>query len=234
MDSARAGTGNLYGSCCDCLVPVRCVIDQHEVEIIPASARSNTSNDYTNRGGSSLDSTSRTAYGNSSYRHQQYQQLSQRAAAARSSTTPGLFFPPHQGSSSLGQAHEASSYRSAAPSELFSDNSRQVSWDSKAPRVPLINLRKIQHHEATLPGSPLDSERFAAAQQVGVPNEKGGDRCFFLDYSEAEGLESVPCKPPQRETLIWEQETPSEVPILPPRHSDSATILLRQEKPFPK
>lgn len=183
MDSGRSGTGGPCSNCCECLVPVRCVIDQHEVEIIPASARSSTSNEFTARGGSSLDSTSRTAYGNSSYRMQQRQQLSQRAAAL-GSTRNALFY---QGNSFLQQARDDISYRSAAPADIFSEASNQVSWDSKAPRVPLINLRKIQHHGSSLPSSPLDSERLSAVQESNYPRKKergsrGEAGCF--DYDE--------------------------------------------------
>ncbi|KAL8425284.1 hypothetical protein Efla_005848 [Eimeria flavescens] len=163
MDSGRGPTGNFCRKCCSCLVPVRCIIDQHEVEIIPASARSSTSNDYSVRGGSSFDSTSRTAYGSSSYRQHQHQQLSQRAAAVGSPRGTNVY-PLNHGPASGAAPAEMASYRSAAASDLFSDNSRLSSWDSRAPRVPLINLRKIQHHGAALPFSPIGGKRAGAVQ----------------------------------------------------------------------
>lgn len=163
MDSGRPDTARRHCacSCFDCLVPVRCIIDQHEVEIIPASARSTNSNEYSARGGSGADSASRAAYGSSSYRQQQLQQLSQRAAAV--DLTPrqgrgGLFAPSMQP-----PEQQPASYRSAAAASDIFCQSRQGSWDTKAPRVPLINLRKMQEHGATLPPSPADSERLLAA-----------------------------------------------------------------------
>lgn len=222
MDSGRSGSPGTCSCCCDCLVPVRCVIDQHEVEIIPASARTSTSNEYTTRGGSSLDSTSRTAYGSSSYRNQQHQQLSQRAAAVVSSRTSGLFYSAHRDLSSLGQAQEAVSYRSAAPSELFGD-SLQVSWDSKAPRVPLINLRKIQQHGSNLPCSPVDSERLAAVSQPDGFIRKEGGKCASGHLAINDGR-TVALDPPRSETVIWEQQTPSEV--LSDPHQDTEVVSL--------
>ncbi|KAL8275418.1 hypothetical protein Esti_000630 [Eimeria stiedai] len=164
MDTRMRPTESPCRKCCNCLVPVRCIIDQHEVEIIPASARSCMSNDYSVRGGSSFDSTSRTAYGSGSYRQYQHQQLSERAAGVDSSRGVSLFYPPNQGPTSVRGAPEIASYRSAGASDLFNGGSQQSSWDTKAPRVPLINLRKIQHHCATVPASPVDDSRAAEWQ----------------------------------------------------------------------
>ncbi|KAL8450292.1 hypothetical protein Emag_003315 [Eimeria magna] len=164
MDARMRPTESPCRKCCNCLVPVRCIIDQHEVEIIPASARSCTSNDYSVRGGSSFDSTSRTAYGSGSYRQCQHQQLSERVARLDSGRGVDLFYSANQGPSSVRGAPELASYRSAGASDLFSGGSRQSSWDTKAPRVPLINLRKIQHHCASLPASPAGDSRAAEWQ----------------------------------------------------------------------
>lgn len=165
MDSVRPETGRRHSlcSCFDCLVPVRCIIDQHEVEIIPASARSTTSNEYSARGALS------SGYNSSSYRQQQLHQLSQRAAAVDLSPRQGNLFsssinPPEQ------QQQQPASYRSAAAASDIFTQSRQASWDTKAPRVPLINLRKMQEHGAALSSSsPPDSERLLAAAAVYTP-----------------------------------------------------------------
>ncbi|CBZ52280.1 conserved hypothetical protein [Neospora caninum Liverpool] len=65
----------LCGCCCELCHPVRCVIDQHEVEIIPATYRSSSSMSSTAHGGhgsdtGSLPSTYRSACAPSSHRSQ--------------------------------------------------------------------------------------------------------------------------------------------------------------------
>ncbi|XP_026192039.1 uncharacterized protein LOC34621231 [Cyclospora cayetanensis] len=212
MDTSQVRDFEPCKDCCACFVPIRCIIDQHEVEIIPATARSSTSNEYSARGGPSVDSTSRTAYGSTSYRHHQYQQLSQRAAAAGGVSSPsGLFFGGHHGSTALSQADEPVSYRSATPSDLFIDGtSKQDSWDSKAPRVPLINLRKVQHHQATLPWSPCDSERLNVTQKTHEAMEEGGLSSRLPD--DADGpLSSTLFGPSQLEAMYCGQKTSSDI-----------------------
>ncbi|KAL8437947.1 hypothetical protein ACSSS7_000597 [Eimeria intestinalis] len=208
MDTRMGPAESPCRKCCNCLVPVRCIIDQHEVEIIPASARSCTSNDYSVQGGSSFDSTSRTAYGSGSYRQYQHQQLSERAARVDSSRGLDLLYPSNQGPASVRGAPEMASYRSAGASDLFSGGSRQSSWDTKAPRVPLINLRKVQHHCATFPDFLPDESRAVEWQsqklhQVTVSQKL--DTCRAV--KELQGKHS----------LLLAQETTSEVSsALPP------------------
>ncbi|KEP61952.1 UNVERIFIED_CONTAM: hypothetical protein HHA_204880 [Hammondia hammondi] len=67
--------GALCGCCCELCRPVRCVIDQHEVEIIPATYRSSSSASSVTRGldgsdAGSLPSTYRSSCARSSHRSQ--------------------------------------------------------------------------------------------------------------------------------------------------------------------
>ncbi|KAL8443645.1 hypothetical protein Emed_006663 [Eimeria media] len=219
MEARKGPAESPCRKCCSCLVPVRCIIDQHEVEIIPASARSCTSNDYSVRGGSSFDSTSRTAYGSGSYRQYQHQQLSERAARVDMGRGGDLFNPSNQGPASVrGGAAELASYRSAGASDLFNGGSRQSSWDTKAPRVPLINLRKIQHHGATLPVSPADEARAAAWQSPKLhkvtcshmAEPQDGDRLLLPQVATSEAFSAPPqeCEylPPEFTTFSLAQE----------------------------
>ncbi|CDI81362.1 hypothetical protein, conserved [Eimeria acervulina] len=171
--------------CCECLTPVRCVVDQHEVEIIPSSARSSSScsssrsnNGYSGRGAiSSPDSTVRTARFSSSsscLRQQRHSDgvataaaaAAAPAAAAATTTARGVIRPaalllgaPLSSAAPLGPPGGAPlTNRSAATSEIYTEiSSRQISADAAAPKVPLINLQQMQNHRAAAPESPISS-----------------------------------------------------------------------------
>lgn len=145
-------SGSPCGNCCECFRPVRCVIDQHEVEIVPASDHTGSSSSCFT---SSRCSTSRSGFGSNTYRHMQMQQLSQRAALAngtecRNTSLQEIHEQVSQELLYSQRSHQAlSSFRSASSIEIFAGSPSAV--DVSVPKVPPINLRSIQGHSAPPP-----------------------------------------------------------------------------------
>ncbi|PFH35514.1 hypothetical protein BESB_051650 [Besnoitia besnoiti] len=214
------------GCCCELCQPVRCVIDQHEVEIVPATYRSSSSVSSASYGGHGSDPASvansyRSPYEATSYRSQTDDPPTSRSTAVSSHTKHAASHGRHQ--QRISPCHS----RSHRGGHISRRDSGKVQGGGGAVKMALFSARDFSLTE-TCPSADRGMTTSADGFTAGEP--------FFLFEGSPRHASAWPFPPPGAlensfqgpRTHAGSQHAPSGTAQQPSALEDTSSVELPQ------